>query len=125
MKKGVFWCRNVNNPQLIVVSAECTSDGVVYSSESLSSKSGDNFNHKIEWEKLGRRITEGKPFNYYPRGRVEIKKRKATIYLNPTLNDPTILAKNIKEFELATPQELDTITVKNDGSNHYKYISME
>ena len=33
-------------------------------------------------------ITKNKPYNYYPRGRVEIKNGKVSIYMNPVLRKP-------------------------------------
>ena len=86
----------------------------------FSSKSGDNFNHRFEWEHLDRRITEGQPFNYYPRGRVEIKNRKATVFLNPIINKQCIVSKIIDEFALMSG-ELIGINIKSDGSNHYHF----
>ena len=30
-------------------------------------------NHRLAWEKLPQAVTQGKPFDYYPRGRVELR----------------------------------------------------
>ncbi|MBQ0092792.1 MAG: hypothetical protein KBS45_05650, partial [Clostridiales bacterium] len=62
----------------------------------------------------------GKPFNFYPRGRVEIKNGKVTVYLNPSLNTDTIRSLIISEFELA---DMPDITFKSDGSKHYGFVS--
>lgn len=62
-------------------------------------------------------VTHGKEYNYYPRGRVEIKGGKAVIYLNPTLNSEEMLAELTRLFGL---DELDFVRVKNDGSRHYR-----
>ena len=86
----------------------------------FSSKSGDNFNHRFEWARLDRKVTEGQPFNYYPRGRVEIKNGKATVYLNPVINKECIISKVIDEFALMA-EELTGITIKSDGSDHYHF----
>ena len=78
MKKGIFWCDSFgrDSPHLIVVSVKCDADGKSDRPIDFSSKSGQNFNHKAEWQKLSRSVTRGQPFNYYPRGRVEIKNRQ-------------------------------------------------
>ena len=123
MKKGIFWCDSFvrDSPHLIVVSVKCDADGKTDRPIDFSSKSGQNFNHKAEWQKLSRSVTRGQPFNYYPRGRVEIKNRKATIYLNPDLNNTVVLNKIIENFELKNQQDLKSIPVKTDGSSHYHY----
>ena len=123
MKKGIFWCDSFgrDSPHLIVVSVKCDADGKSDLPIDFSSKSGQNFNHKAEWQKLSRSVTRGQPFNYYPRGRVEIKNRKATIYLNPDPNNPVVLNKIIENFELKNQQDLKSIAVKSDGSSHYHY----
>ena len=123
MKKGIFCCDffGRDSPHLIVVSVKCDADGKSDRPIDFSSKSGQNFNHKAEWQKLSRSVTRGQPFNYYPRGRVEIKNRKATIYLNPDLNNTVVLNKIIEDFELKNQQDLKSIAVKSDGSSHYHY----
>lgn len=87
----------------------------------LSSKSGENFNHEAEWSCLDKHITENHPYNYYPRGRVEIKNKKVTIYINPDINKERILCKVVDAFELMVTDELKCIKIKSDGSNHYRY----
>ena len=123
MKKGIFWCDSFgrDSPHLIVVSVKCDADGKSDRPIDFSSKSGQNFNHKAAWQKLSRSVTRGQPFNYYPRGRVEIKNRKAIIYLNPDLNNTVVLNKVIEDFELKNQQDLKSIAVKSDGSSHYHY----
>lgn len=78
MKKGIFWCTDSDTeaPALITVSVACDKNGDSKELVRFSSKSGNNFNHRLEWERLDRSITAGRPFNYYPRGRVEIKMAK-------------------------------------------------
>ena len=69
MRKGIFWCTNFDAecPKLIAVSVACDKNGDAKEPVQFSSKSGNNFNHRLEWERLGRKITEGKSFDYYPR----------------------------------------------------------
>ncbi len=122
MKKGIFWCTNFDaeSTELITVSVVCDKDGDSQEPVQFSSKSGNNFNHRIEWDHLDRKITEGKSFDYYPRGRVEIKNGKATVFLNPIINKECIVRKITGAFDLMTG-ELNCISVKSDGSNHYHF----
>ena len=122
MRKGIFWCANFDTecPELITVSAACDKNGDSKELERFSSKSGNNFNHRPEWERLDRSITAGRPFNYYPRGRVEIKNGKATVFLNPAINKECIVYRIMDAFELMTG-ELNCINIKSDGSSHYRF----
>lgn len=122
MRKGIFWCTNFDTecPELITVSVACDKSGDPKESARFSSKSGNNFNHRLEWEHLDRSITAGRPFNYYPRGRIEIKNGKATVFLNPVINKECIVSKVMDEFGLIDG-ELKRINIKSDGSNHYQF----
>lgn len=122
MRKGIFWCANFDTecPVLITVSAACDKNGDSKEPVRFSSKSGNNFNHRPEWERLDRSITAGRPFNYYPRGRVEIKNGKATVFLNPAINKECIVRRIMDAFELMTG-ELNCINIKSDGSSHYRF----
>ena len=95
MYKGIFW-KTENG--FISVKVKSDHDGVGLEPMGYSSKSGENFNHKLEWNKLPRSVTGGKPFNFYPRGRVEIKNGKATIWLNPSLNTPETIIQSITDL---------------------------
>ena len=68
MRKGIFWCTNFDaeSTELITVSVVCDKYGDSQEPVQFSSKSGNNFNHRIEWDHLDRKITEGKSFFYYP-----------------------------------------------------------
>ena len=122
MRKGIFWCTNFDAecPKLIAVSVACDKNGDAKEPVQFSSKSGNNFNHRPEWERLDRSITAGRPFNHYPRGRVEIKNGKATVFLNPAINKECIVRRIMDAFELMTG-ELNCINIKSDGSSHYRF----
>ena len=122
MRTGLFWCANFDTecPELITVSAACDKNGDSKEPVRFSSKSGNNFNHRLEWERLDRSITAGRPFNYYPRGRVEIKNGKATVFLNPVINKECVVLRIMDAFELMTG-ELNCINIKSDGSSHYRF----
>ena len=123
MKKGIFWCtdRSADPPAFIIVSTECDADGNALSEDiCFSSKSGTNFNHRAEWARLDRKITGGRPFNYYPRGRVEIRKCKAMIYLNPVLNEERTVSEIKRLFDLKESSGILMIRIISDGSAHYQ-----
>lgn len=115
MNKGIFW---VINDELFCIKVECDTNGIPQEYVEFSAKSGDNFNHKAEWSGLGRKVTNGKPYNYYHRGRVEIKNNKATVYINPLANTEEIQKKIIEAFNL----ENIKIIFKSDGSAHYQAL---
>ena len=120
MKKGIFWViTDAENIELITVTALCDEAGNLLENAARSSKSGLNFNHEAEWQRLERTITNGKPFNYYPRGRVEMRNGKAMIFLNPDINTEPVINLVKETFQLSG---LERIDIKSDGSNHYKYM---
>lgn len=123
-KKGIFWVADFesDHPRLITVAAQCDADGKSVSSVEYSSKSKNNFNHKTEWQKLTKTVTKGLPYNYYPRGRVEIKNKKATVYLNPDINTAVIVEIITDFFNLKISNGLISVKIKNDGSKHYQYL---
>lgn len=119
MYKGVFWY-NPTEHGLICKKVACDESGVTLEETEYSSKSGDNFNHKAEWAKLPKSETGGHPYNYYPRGRVEIQKKKVTIYLTPVLDTESVTVLINSLFELCN---IDIpIKIVPDGSEHYKYL---
>lgn len=123
MKKGIFWCKDhdTDRPSLITIAVPCDINGFPNEVVAFSSKSGENFNHKAEWSKLPKSITQGKPFNYYPRGRVEIKNGKATVFLNPNIHTERIISKVRDTFEITENSGLKSVRIKGNGSRHYRY----
>lgn len=100
--RGVFW----------VVDDELISYPY-YEGESIGvAKSGSTYNHKNLWKALN---ISKKPYNYYPRGRVEFDgKGRPIIYMNPNIDDSFI--PNIKsDFGLRSEPK-----IHYDNSNHYK-----
>jgi hypothetical protein len=53
---------------------------------------------------------------------VQIKKGKATVYLNPVLNDERILDKIFCSFGLTRENGIVDVRVKKDNSWHYRYL---
>ncbi len=116
--KGIFWYVPGEH-KLIAVKVACDENGNALENTNYSSKSGENFNHKIEWNKLHKDVTKKNPYNYYPRGRVEIKNSKVKIFLNSTLNESELLKLIYSEFSLSNYIELKAIS---DNSKHYNYL---
>ena len=59
-----------------------------------------------------------KPYDWYPRGRVEIKEKgRATIFLNPDIATDEIIAYVKEKFRLQHRE----VKVVADGSKHYGY----
>ena len=104
MKRGVFW----------VIDGELLS--FPFSGDAVYgiAGSGKTFNHRLLWDHVRPRKCR-KPFDYYPRGRVEISgKGKPLIYMSPWV--PAELIPQIRiAFEL---DEEPAIHV--DGSVHYQ-----
>lgn len=77
-------------------------------------KSGDTYAHKKLWSAI-RPPKSNKPYNYYPRGRVEITSRgTAILYMNPNV-DETLIPEIMIQFGLSEYPK-----VIYDNSNHYK-----
>ena len=119
MYKGIFWYVPAESG-LLTVKVACNKEGQATTAVVYSSKSGNNFNHQAEWEKLPKTVTKGLPYNYYPRGRVEIKKGHATVYLNTTLNRCDIHQLICSAFSLDANEV--AIRFVGDGSAHYKAL---
>lgn len=81
-------------------------------SYSSISKSGLTFNHKRLWKELS---ISKKPYNYYPRGRVDFSNQgKPIIYMNPNI-DVKFIPQIRQEFGLR-----ETPVIRYDYSDHYK-----
>ncbi len=113
--RGLFW---IIEGELFSVKLPCDSNGDFLNEIPISLNGKENLTHSEEWNKLPHRITKGKPYNYYPRGRVEIKDGKGRIFLNPDVFQTTTLEAICKEFEM---EKLMSIKPIIDGSAHYKH----
>ncbi len=126
MFKGIFWCYvicfdfDMYTHNLITVKVPCDGDGNPLEKADFSSKSGDNFVHKIEWDKILEKNRFNHPYNFYPRGRVEINNGRIRIYANPVIIcDEEARGLIVKTFELKEREkEIKWIA---DNSKHYQY----
>lgn len=104
MSRGVFWV--IDDKLLAFPFMEDSLEGIA--------KSGNTYNHKKLWNDVKPRGCN-KPYNYYPRGRVDISnKGKPIIYMNPNIDDALIpLIKS--EFGLRSEP-----VIRYNNSQHYK-----
>lgn len=100
---GVFW---LIDDKLLAFSY------MIDATEGLS-KSGTNYNHKLLWESV--RPTDcSKAFDYYPRGRVEIRKKGAVVFMSPHIGTEYV-PKIMECFDLTEKPR-----IHYDGSRHYR-----
>ena len=103
-KRGVFWA--VDGELMAYPFDEGATEGVA--------KSGNTYNHRLLWDSLG---ISSRPYNYYPRGRVDIdSKGRGGIYLNPSISDDLYVEQIVAACGLADIE----YRVKADYSEHYK-----
>lgn len=124
LAQGVFWIVDLdelNKNKTYCFPIYCTSDGINTGDTSkLNAKSGITYNHEKLWAQLPQKLTHGKPYNYYPRGRIQINHGKAIIYLNPNIATEEVKHFLIQEFNLTSKNGINKIVINVDGSNHYK-----
>ena len=120
--RGIFWVKDTKGfSDTVVVKAECDASGAFINLRNtcLLSKNGKEFNHKAAWDTLPKQKTEKKPYNYYPRGRVQIKNGCAVIYANANIISDKLRKWVAKEFNLSKENGINKIMMKADMSNHY------
>lgn len=119
--KGIFWIKP--DGELLVLKVKCDSFGNLLQDipPDMLSKSGRNFNHKNAWNALPKSITDNKEYNYFPRGRAEIRNGKAIIFTNYITED--LKLKIIDAFYLSDGNGIEQVIFKIDNSAHYKYTA--
>lgn len=122
--KGLFWLvkNDEEKFELFCMKILCYRDGETCEKVETGVCESERLNHKRAWAKLDKQTTQDKPYNYYPRGRVEIKKGKATIFMNPILHQEEILEKIITSFGLTAENGLTHIRAKHDNSYHCRFL---
>ncbi len=104
LSRGVFWI--IDGKLFAFPYSEAYSYG--------RAKSGVTYNHKKLWSEINPKSSKV-PYNYYPRGRVEITSRgKAIIYTSPHVDKDDIDAIKV-EFGIR-----DNPKICYDYSDHYK-----
>ena len=123
--KGIFWIRDPENIGdnslcfMIPVNSHGEIDPVL-DKTGLNSKNQDNYNHRKLWESLDSKVTGNKNYDYYPRGRIEIKNGKAIIFVSPHLCRDDIIEWVTGEFHLNEQNGIKTVRVVPDYSIHYR-----
>ena len=122
--KGLFWLVKNDSEkfELFCIKILCYRDCETLEKIETGICESEKLNHERAWAKLDKAVTQGKPYNFYPRGRVAIKKGKATIYLNPALNEEAIIEKICCSFGLTRENGIVDIRIKNDNSWHYRHL---
>lgn len=122
--KGLFWLvkNDEEKFELFCIKILCYRDGETLEKIETGECESEKLNHERAWVQIDKQITKGKPYNFYPRGRVQIKKGKATIFMNPILHQKEILEKIITSFGLTAENGLTHIRVKHDNSYHYRFL---
>ncbi len=104
MSRGVFW----------VIDGKLLAFPFIEDAEYGVAKSGTTYNHKKLWDHIKPKKCN-KPFDYYPRGRVEFNgKGKPIIYMNPNI-DESVVHEIKAEFGLR-----DEPIIHYDSSKHYR-----
>ena len=136
LSSGIFWVVSIFDDlsyfELLTFNIPCDFYGTPNNTHfiKLNSKSGKNYNHKKIWEDEVKKNSNydffnKKSYDYYPRGRVEISRNRAIIYLNPNTNKLGFIEKIKVEFGLSN-NNISEIRVISDGSEHYKcFLDMD
>ena len=121
--KGIFWIPYPEDPEKnrnYCFKIACDTYGESTQTEdAFLAKSGSTYNHKIVWEKLDRQWTMGRAYNYFPRGRVEIRNGVAKIFLNQNIATEEIVGFLKKEFNLIPHNGIKDVKTIVDNSAHY------
>lgn len=122
--RGVFWITDIDNiyGSGLYFRIPCDINGSTdfEISEQVSAKNAVNYNHKRLWETLPKKTTAGKSFDYYSRGRVEIRNATAIVYHSPYIPQDVLKKWVIEKFGLSVQNGIRKIRLVADGSEHYR-----
>ncbi len=125
--KGIFWftCSFDENEKCDFEDAELITALISVNDgfdrcicQKFNSKNGTTFTHENTWAELVKRRKDLRrhSWNYFPRGRVEIRNHKAVIFMNPNILEcPQYKEMIIRKFCLEKIKTKVTI----DNSVHY------
>lgn len=123
LHRGIFWIKDINDIEKsnLYFTINCNSDGtnITNPEEYSASKDGLSYNHKNTWSKLTSKDTDNKTFDYYPRGRVEIRNKVATIYCSPYIYGDDLKKWCIDKFNLTSINGIKNVKIIADNSSHY------
>ena len=131
--RGIFWITDTDNlyASAIYFQIPCDCNGNISGAvfeipENMSAKNTDNYNHKKVWNSLPKKITHGKPFDYIPRGRIEIRNGTAIVYHSPYIPQNELKNLLIEKFNLTASNGIRKIRLVADNSSHYRcYLNYE
>ena len=103
-ERGVFWL--IDYELLAVLYSDEITEGL--------SKSCGNYNHKLLWN-IVKPAGCSKPYNYYPRGRVEISSKGLPLVYMSICIGPEFIPLIMERFNLPVLPK-----IHYDGSMHYK-----
>lgn len=126
--KGIFWftCSidsagkcDFTDSEIIARRIPCDLNGNPLYKQDFNSKNQLNFTHERSWLSLVERRKDLRRYswNYFPRGRVEIKNQRAYLFVNPhILECPDFKKRIIRYFDLT---DIWPMKVIPDHSAHY------
>lgn len=116
----------LSNYKLLTFTIPCDIHGTPVGRHTLelNSKNGMSYNHKKVWESFVQKQScyrpySKRPYDYYPRGRVQIANNKAKIYLNPNIYTEKVIEEIKNTFGLS-PDTISQIRVLADHFAHYR-----
>lgn len=122
--KGPFWvvaedvAHILSNDYVLVCDKElCTYDGQF----DRTRPNRKNQTHEVAWEKHKATYGTDLPYNYFPRGRVEVYKGVAYMNLNSLLNTPSIINSIIHEYQIQD-LEYHVYAIDELQGAHYDYL---
>lgn len=123
--KGPFWViadsvKNIlsNSYTLLCDKELCTYEGKL----DRSRPNRKEQTHEAVWNsKYKQELKTDLPYNYFPRGRVEVYQGVAYININSLLNTPKIINDILKEYGIAK-LEYHVYPIDTLQGNHYDYL---
>ena len=127
LAKGLFWAkRSVGGSRTLIVKTEpCDFCGKPLDDPDPLEQAFCPKTHRNVWKTFDKRITQGYGYQYYPRGRVEIKNGIAAIYLHPVLCRPEIKNEIQDRFGLYPKNGVRKLHFIADESAHYQCFDPE
>ena len=114
--RGVFWVRSVSENDVIALRFLSDENGVLTD----SGVNARDINHKRLWERLDSVVTGGVAYDFYPRGRVELRRGRALIFCSPHICTEQLKALMTELFGLTAENGIKEVILKADGSAHYR-----
>ena len=114
--RGVFWVRSLSENDVIALRFLSDENGVL----TESGVTAKDINHKRLWERLDSVVTGGVAYDFYPRGRVELRRGRALIFCSPHICTEQLKALMTELFGLTAENGIKEVILKADGSAHYR-----